>query len=184
MTLQVSLLRLKLAKACQGICDPLKGGTSSVKMEGSVEPFLPNTWKSRLLFSFWKGLISKCITGPLESCLICSKTGTEPRLSDTSTSALFRSPSVKSALLHLRHIAKYTRNKHQECFRSFPECNDYLFSSSESPRVPFISWFGVHFNVKLSADWWRERYPGIASKSSFCSQNQQRDNPGDSSARL
>lgn len=65
----------------------------------------------------------------------------------------------------------------------FSECNEYLFSSSESPRVPFISWFGVHFNVKLSADWWRERYPGIASKSSFCSQKQQTDNPGDSSAQ-
>lgn len=74
------------------------------------------------------------------------------------------------------------RNKHHECFQSFPEFNDYLFSSSESPRVPFISWFGVHFNVKLSADWWRERYPGIASKSSFCSQKQQTENEGDSSA--
>lgn len=74
------------------------------------------------------------------------------------------------------------RNKHHECFQSSPECNDYLFSSSESPRVPFISWFGVHFSVKLSADWWRERYPGIASKSSFCSQKQQTENEGDSSA--
>ena len=183
MTLQVAL-EAEISHACQVICDRLKGGTRIVMMEGSVEPFVPNTWKSALLFSFWKCLIPKCITGPLESCFICGKTGTEPKLSETSTYALFRSPSIKSALLHLCHIAKYTRNKHRECFRSFPECNDYLFSSSESPRVPFISWFGVHFNVKLSADWWRERYPGIASKSSFCSQKQQTDKPGDSSAQL
>jgi len=152
--------------------------------EGGIEPLLPNSWQSGLLFSFWKGLISKCIRGLLESCFICGKTGTEPKLPDTSTYALFRSLSVKSAVLHLGHIAKYTRNKHCECFWSFPERNDYLFSSSESPRVPFISWFGVHFNVKLSADWWRERYPGIASKSSFCPQKQQTDNPSDSSAQL
>lgn len=42
MTLQVSL-EAEISHACQVIYDPLKAGTRIVMMEGSVEPFLPNT---------------------------------------------------------------------------------------------------------------------------------------------
>lgn len=33
----------------------------------------------------------------------------------------------------------------------------YLFSRSQSPSVPLISWLGVHFSVRLSPAWWRDK---------------------------
>lgn len=33
----------------------------------------------------------------------------------------------------------------------------YLFSRSQSPSVPLMSWLGVHFRVRLSPAWWRDK---------------------------
>lgn len=33
----------------------------------------------------------------------------------------------------------------------------YLFSRSQSPSVPLMSWLGVHFSVRLSPAWWRDK---------------------------
>lgn len=43
----------------------------------------------------------------------------------------------------------------------------YLFSRSQSPSVPLISWLGVHFSVRLSPAWWRDKYPRNTSMSFF-----------------
>lgn len=67
----------------------------------------------------------------------------------------------------IKHIFFHKENVNNLILSMNQVGSHYLFSRSQSPNVPLMSWLGVHFRVRLSPAWWSDRYPRNTSMSFF-----------------